>query len=87
MESEIRTGDDRPMGTADDELERRESAALLERFIEFATDRGLIGPGGLPYAREEDGSLGLIRLDGHLTRGGYGVRDNRRSEEGQAAQA
>jgi len=48
------------MGAGNEELEKRESAVLLERFIDFGTRRGLLGPRGLPYAREEDRSLTLL---------------------------
>ena len=48
------------MSTRNENMETQESAALLERFIEFGTHRGLLGPGGLPYVREEDRSLTLF---------------------------
>jgi hypothetical protein len=54
------------MGTQDEDLQRRESAALLEQFIEFGTRRGLLGPGGLPVTREDDGSLSLAASGGRF---------------------
>jgi hypothetical protein len=53
------------MSTKDEALETRESALLLAQFIEFGTRRGLLGPGGLPYTREQDGSVSLIVAASH----------------------
>jgi hypothetical protein len=59
-------------------LQRTASSVFLERFIEFGTRRKLLGPGGLPYSREEDGGLVVFLPEKtgrfRLSRPGIGAR-------------